>query len=96
MYYAQDVSFLLGRHDLYPVDNLFIVRGRRRSRASQRGCDLPSPWLALTPAISSHLQDVKKPERDSSSSLALPHLPPRDVMRINGITDEVPPRKQAT
>lgn len=65
---------------------------------SLRVCDpghAPSPRLAPKLAISSHLQDVKKSETDSFSSLALPHFLPTDVMRINGITDEVPPRKQA-
>lgn len=68
--------------------------------ASLKECDLdhsPSPWLAPNLATSCHLQDVNKPERERDSfSLILPHLPPRDVMRINEITDEVPPRKQAT
>lgn len=36
--------------------------------ASLKECDLGhslSPWLAPNPATSYHLQDVKKPERDS-------------------------------
>lgn len=87
-----DASFQLG-------DSHLIQRASCALLVRWVGCDLghsPSPWLAPNPSASSHLQDVKMPERQSFSCFTLPHLPLRDIMRINGITDEMPPRKRAT